>query len=66
MTIKLDAEMKNLLMTVCLALFAVVLTGCSSAPSNSVEDAEQSAIEQYQAEEAAEQAAAAGEMSDNL
>ncbi|QDV47036.1 hypothetical protein Enr13x_69450 [Stieleria neptunia] len=58
--------MKSLLATSFLAVFFLSLAGCPAPPSDAISGAEQSAIEEYQAREAAEQAALAGEMEAGL
>ena len=58
--------MKSLLTSTLLALCFLSLTGCPAAPTDAVTGADQSAIEAYKAQEAADQAAASGEMEEGL
>ena len=54
--------MKLFAKTLSLGLLALCLAGCSSPTPDAVSDADQSAIDEYLATEAAEQSALAGEM----
>ncbi len=58
--------MKSFFLTSFLAVFFLSLAGCPAPPADAISGAEQSAIEEYQAREAAEQAALAGEMEAGL